>query len=405
MLLLLLCGFSFNFESVYADDQKEEVQAIRETLLKVTRFARRKENEEATKLLEQASQSLEAWKAKYNVDANDRTYKGLVNLIQKRQEQLTKTEEKAEEENIPARINRNSKVSFARHIMPILAQNCFDCHGEQAAGGLRMDTLDGLRAGGKSGKILVPGNPRNSLIMQSLIAAGDKRMPKDNDPLTRDQLINLNDWIIQGAEIDRFEVEEEKSDKKSSEKIEIARPTGSETVSFTGDIAPFLVRLCLGCHNDQQTRGGLSMVTFEKLLEGGESGEVLLPGDLENSRLFRLTGGLELPRMPNNDSRLNRKNYEDLKKWIEEGIKFDGKDPSAPLTSLVTSDEVLTQQKFAKMSDEEFRQFRREESLQLWKKVASGDEPLVAETEHFLLVGNVKEDRLKEAGAMAEKNL
>ena len=73
----------------------------------------------------------------------------------------------------------------------------------------------------------------------------------------------------------------------------------------------------------------LARTILEKpvLLYRGDSGRVVLPGNLEGSRLFRLVGGLENPRMPQGQARITRKNYEDLKKWFEEGNVYDGDDP------------------------------------------------------------------------------
>ena len=74
------------------------------------------------------------------------------------------------------------------------------------------------------------------------------------------------------------------------------KPKGTETVSFTRDIAPFMANLCGGCHSAQRKSGGLSLVSYFDLMQGGESGEVIIPGDKDKSRLFRLVGGLENPR-------------------------------------------------------------------------------------------------------------
>ncbi|QDU79739.1 Planctomycete cytochrome C [Polystyrenella longa] len=406
MILLVMLAVSLYSgigisSSLFAGEKETALRPIRQALLKSSRFAKRKDIAQATQLLDEATQQLEAWKTKYKVAPEDRTYKALLELMEERRADLTDSNEPKGQ--MPERKNRNSKVSFSRHIIPILQENCFSCHDDQAAGGLQLDTLAGMRKGGKGGRILEPKNPKNSLIMQRLIATGERRMPKDADPLDREQLVVLNDWILQGAEIDQFKVEEEKTES-SMEKLQVARPTGNETVSFKKDIAPFFARLCMNCHNDQQSRGGLSMSTFEKLLKGGESGEVLVPGDLDSSRLFRLTGGLELPRMPNNEARLTRKNYEDLKKWIEEGIKYDGDEPSEPLTSLLPDEAELARQRFEKMPEEEFRKHRLDESLQIWKRIGSGNEPTVVETDHFLILGNVPEERLQQAGKWAEQS-
>ena len=51
---------------------------------------------------------------------------------------------------------------FETEIRPLLAEQCFQCHGaalETPFGGLRLDSRDGLLAGGDSGPAVVPGDP------------------------------------------------------------------------------------------------------------------------------------------------------------------------------------------------------------------------------------------------------
>src|SRR5205085_8827629 len=57
---------------------------------------------------------------------------------------------------------------FEKKIRPVLKQHCYECHAESAKeikGGLRLDTADGLRAGGDSGPAMTPGDPDDSLLI------------------------------------------------------------------------------------------------------------------------------------------------------------------------------------------------------------------------------------------------
>ena len=52
---------------------------------------------------------------------------------------------------------------FENHIRPLLVQNCYKCHSEDAGkakGELLLDTREGLRKGGDSGPAIVPGDPK-----------------------------------------------------------------------------------------------------------------------------------------------------------------------------------------------------------------------------------------------------
>src|SRR5438067_13572051 len=72
---------------------------------------------------------------------------------------------------------------FEKKIRPLLAEHCYACHSTNAAaqkklkGGLLLDTRDGVRAGGDSGRIVVPGKPADSLLIEALRYDGDLKMP------------------------------------------------------------------------------------------------------------------------------------------------------------------------------------------------------------------------------------
>ena len=95
---------------------------------------------------------------------------------------------------------------FSRDILPILSDHCLACHGPDASsrkGGLRLDTSEGARAGGKSGKpAIVPGDPgRSSLVARIASQDPDDVMPPPSahKPVSDEQRRLLVDWIQAGA--------------------------------------------------------------------------------------------------------------------------------------------------------------------------------------------------------------
>ena len=158
----------------------------------------------------------------------------------------------------------------------------------------------------------------------------------------------------------------------------------------------------MGCHSGNKPRGGLLLTTVNNMMKGGNSGRVIIPGDLEGSRLFRLVGGLENPRMPQNQARITRKNYEDLKKWFLEGNKFDVDDPNKLLRDIVPTDEEIAAERLAKLSDEEFAQHRMRRSQELWTNALSKQTYRWLETREFLVYGNISDARMKEIAEWAE---
>jgi len=188
--------------------------------------------------------------------------------------------------------------------------------------------------------------------------------------------------------------------------VDIPRPSGGETISFTRDIVPFMANICLRCHSGESPRSGFSLETFEKLMIGGDSGQVLLPGDLDGSRLWDLVGKQQPFKMPPGANLLiTRRNHSDLRTWILEGAKFDGKDPKAKLRTLIPSAADKKTAKFAEMSSSEFSDFRLQRSHQQWKSVLPREQPQVVEGEQVVAMGNVAEERLQQAVMWGEEHV
>jgi len=91
---------------------------------------------------------------------------------------------------------------FEKKIRPILSENCYSCHAAdtKAAGGLRVDDLNGLLTGGDAGPAVVKGDPDKSLLIQRIKHENARqRMPRDSDPLTESQIADLTTWIRNGV--------------------------------------------------------------------------------------------------------------------------------------------------------------------------------------------------------------
>src|SRR3982750_1365210 len=58
---------------------------------------------------------------------------------------------------------------FEEKVRPILAENCYKCHGsEQQKGSLRLDLREMALAGGESGPVIVPGHPDKSTLVEAI---------------------------------------------------------------------------------------------------------------------------------------------------------------------------------------------------------------------------------------------
>ena len=103
----------------------------------------------------------------------------------------------------------------------------------------------------------------------------------------------------------------------------------SPATSFAVDIQPVFAEKCLSCHGEQLRLSGFDLRTRETAVGGGVHGAALVPGNAEQSRLFRMVSGLEQPAMPLQGTPLDAAQLAKLKQWIDEGAKWDEAAPTA----------------------------------------------------------------------------
>ncbi|MBM4003494.1 MAG: DUF1553 domain-containing protein [Planctomycetes bacterium] len=102
-----------------------------------------------------------------------------------------------------------AKIDFNRTIRPILSNNCFKCHGPDAAerqAVLRLDVVEGATRAAESGRIpIVAGQPDQSEMVRRITAPDpDHRMPPPDSgkTLSEEERRILVAWIEQGANYD-----------------------------------------------------------------------------------------------------------------------------------------------------------------------------------------------------------
>ena len=95
-----------------------------------------------------------------------------------------------------------ASVDYEREVRPILAANCFGCHGpRQAQSGLRLDLRQNALRGGDYGVVIVPGNAAESKLIKRLTGSeAGVRMPPAG-PLPDHQVEVLRAWIDAGADM------------------------------------------------------------------------------------------------------------------------------------------------------------------------------------------------------------
>lgn len=105
----------------------------------------------------------------------------------------------------PASIELGRPVDFDLDVYPILESNCVSCHNViTQEGGLVVENVASLLAGGDSGPAVVPKDPDESLLYRLAARMEESYMPPlPNDvrarSLTPDEVGLLRTWILEGA--------------------------------------------------------------------------------------------------------------------------------------------------------------------------------------------------------------
>lgn len=366
---------------------KKELLELSKELKDVSGLVRKKEVEKAKELIKKCEDRLK--ELGLADDEKDRSLNSLRTALEKARNLIP--------------------VSFEAEVAPILKANCLRCHGpDQSSANLRLDMFSCIVQGGRSGVPVVPGQPQRSGLALRLVAENDQlRMPRGAARLPDADIRTIVRWIEQGAGFDGQNrdapIGESMVEKKPP--VQVVKADGSESVSFSKDVAPWMVNICMGCHSGNTPRGNFGFTTFEELLQGGPTGHTIVPGKPDESYIVDLVLRQDPLKMPAGQAQLKLSQAKALETWIREGAHFDGTDPKAPLRQLVPTEAEMEAARLASMTDAEFAERRITQAAETWKRVSPGTEGISATTENFYLYGTVSEGRLQELGDAAESHL
>src|SRR2546425_180120 len=99
----------------------------------------------------------------------------------------------------------SSQVDFSRDVLPILSDNCYQCHGpdEKARKAkLRFDTKEGAFRVQDGKTVIVPGKSADSELVTRVTSTDPEEVmppPKSNRKLTASQIGLLRRWVDEGA--------------------------------------------------------------------------------------------------------------------------------------------------------------------------------------------------------------
>jgi mono/diheme cytochrome c family protein len=209
---------------------------------------------------------------------------------------------------------KESVQFFKDKVRPILTQNCYPCHADAAMGHLRVDSREGLVAGGARGPAIVPGDPEKSLLIEAVRQTGALKMPM-NGRLEKEQIADLIEWIKMGAP---WEAEHAEPMTPPVSAAAAASSVGEEF--FETKVRPIFANICSNCHGDAAT-SGLRVDSRESLLKGGSRGPALVPNDPDKSLMIqavRQTGELKMPK----GGKLTAEEVQSLTEWVKMGAPW-----------------------------------------------------------------------------------
>lgn len=236
-------------------------------------------------------------------------------------------------------------------VVPMLAARCSGCHGPtKQKGNLRVDSLQGIFAGGKSGPGVVPGDPSRSRILARLRLPmdHDEHMPPLSEPqLSASQIELLAWWIDKGASatmrqdalpahLSRVSASL-RAPKVSQEPAarpgapEPVSPAAAQTPSDRDDrsvklyqqvVSPILVRRCGACHTGPHVSGGLRVDDRASMISEHD----VIPGKPDKSPLLirmKLPASHAAHMPPSDKPQPSAAEIELIRTWIASGAAED----------------------------------------------------------------------------------
>lgn len=128
-----------------------------------------------------------------------------------------------------------------------------------------------------------------------------------------------------------------------------ATTSAQDKITYNDHAGPLFRQRCAKCHNGDKRSGDLDVTNFSSIMQGGASGEVIEPGDPDNSYLYMLVDHQDEPNMPPESDKLPDAEIALLKQWIKQGALESKGSKAAPpkkkITVAVTGDVMARPEK------------------------------------------------------------
>ena len=177
-----------------------------------------------------------------------------------------------------------AKVDYEKDVKPILAQNCYSCHGDTVQqSGLRLDLRQNALRGGDYGPVILPGKSADSKLIRRLVDGdGGMQMPPTG-ALAPEDIGILRAWIDQGADFRTTLVEAppRPTDPKMAALVAAVRTNGAHAVAelIAADSEALKMRDAAGSTLLHHAAGFGTIETMALLLDAGVDVGDARPGE------------------------------------------------------------------------------------------------------------------------------
>jgi WD40 repeat protein len=93
--------------------------------------------------------------------------------------------------------------------------------------------------------------------------------------------------------------------------------------TYADHVRPIFREYCFTCHNQNKAQNDLALDSYERIMKGGASGEVIKAGDVDESYLWKLVSHQDSPSMPPKQDKLPEAKLLVIKQWILGGALKD----------------------------------------------------------------------------------
>lgn len=117
-------------------------------------------------------------------------------------DQDTPIQEEANDTDSPPELTEQEIEFFEKNVRPVLVTRCYECHSAESKilmGGLRLDSQQGVAAGGDSGPVIDHANPSESLLLLAVSWEDDNYQMPPDEKLNDKEITALTRWVEMGA--------------------------------------------------------------------------------------------------------------------------------------------------------------------------------------------------------------